>query len=126
MIVIDTDVLIEIIEKRSEKGQQAFTDIKQSGEDVAITAITFHETFYGLLKFGKKKMKYLDSLETIPFDQKDAGLAAQLELQAEKQGRPLSRTDAMIAAITINNNAKLFTFNRKHFSKIPSLTLFPD
>jgi predicted nucleic acid-binding protein len=47
-------------------------------------------------------------------------------LEAEKAGKPLDRTDAMVAAIAINNNAVLFTFNLRHFEflKNQGLKLF--
>jgi len=54
---------------------------------------------------------------------KDAQLAARIELEMEKRGRPIRRTDAMIAAITINNGAKLYTFNLKRFKPIEALGL---
>jgi len=124
MIIIDTDVLIEIFDKRSQKGNQAFEKIEQSGEHIAITSLSLHEIQYGLHKFGKKKIPSVEKLETIDFCKEDAVLSAQLELNAEQKGTPLSRIDAMIAAIVINRKAKLFTFNQKHFQSIPKLSLF--
>jgi len=38
MIVIDTDVLIEIFDKKSGKADQALRKILQGGEDISITA----------------------------------------------------------------------------------------
>ena len=124
MIIVDTDVLIEIFDKGSEKGTNAFNKIESSGEDIAITSLSLHEIIYGLYKFGKKRTPSVEKLETIEFCKEDAVLSAKIELEAEQKGRPLSRIDAMIAAITINRKAKLFTFNQKHFQKIPKLSLF--
>ena len=42
-------------------------------------------------------------------------LAADLELVTEAKGKKIARIDAMVAAITINSNARLFTNNKKHF-----------
>lgn len=124
MIIIDTDVLIEIFDKRSQKGNQAFEKIEQSGENIAITSLSLHEIQYGLYKFGKKKIPSLDKLDIIDFCKEDAMLSAQIELNAEKKGALVSRIDAMIAAIVINRKAKLFTFNQKHFQSIPTLSIF--
>jgi predicted nucleic acid-binding protein len=41
----------------------------------------------------------------------------------QKKWEPVCRTDAMIAAITINNNAKLYTFNLRHFEALQDLGL---
>ena len=124
MIVVDTDVLIEIFDKKSIKGDIALKKIEESGEDIAITSINLHEILYGLHKYGKKKIKGLEQLETIEFNHDDAILSSKLELESERKGQKASRIDAMIAAITINRNAKLFTFNDKHFQMFNKLSLF--
>ena len=51
-------------------------------------------------------------------------LSAKIENDLEKKGRPNTRIDTMIAAIAINNNAKIFTFNKKHFKEIKKVVLF--
>ena len=124
MIIIDTDVLIEIFDKGSKKGTDALEKIESSGEDIAITSLSLHEILYGLYKFGKKKIPSVEKLETIDFCKEDAILSAKIELDAEQKGCTLSRIDAMIAAIVINRKAKLFTFNQKHFQSIPKVSLF--
>ena len=40
MIVLDSDVLIEILNKKSEQGFKAFKHIMDSGEDICTTAIS--------------------------------------------------------------------------------------
>lgn len=54
MIILDTDVLIEILDRKSEKGDEILQRIRQSREDVAITAINLHEILYGLWKFDRR------------------------------------------------------------------------
>jgi len=124
MIIIDTDVLIEIFDKGSQKGTNAFQKIEQSGEDVAITSLSLHEILYGFYKYGKKKIPAVEKLETIGFTKEDAMLSANIEWDTEQKGCFVSRIDAMIAAMAINRKAKLFTFNQKHFRTVSELTLF--
>lgn len=124
MIIIDTDVLIEIFDKKSTKGDEAVNIIESSGEDIAITSINLDEILYGLYKSGKKKIIGLEQIQTIEFSREDAELAAKLELQAEKEGQIIHRTDSMIAAIAINRKAKLFTYNQRHYQNIKQLSLF--
>ncbi|MBS7288660.1 MAG: hypothetical protein KIH01_07960 [Candidatus Freyarchaeota archaeon] len=50
-------------------------------------------------------------------------LAAKLELEAERKGAPVRRTDAIIVAIAINGNAKLFTLDTEHFKPLEALGL---
>ena len=110
MIIIDTDVLIEISDKRSKKGDQIYQKILTSEDDVAITSITMYEALYGLMKY-KKPFQHLFSFHVYEFSNEDAQQAARLELNLEKKGKKIKRTDIMIASTTINNGASLYTFD---------------
>ncbi|MBN2065616.1 MAG: type II toxin-antitoxin system VapC family toxin [Candidatus Thermoplasmatota archaeon] len=123
MIIVDSDVLIEIFDKGSKKGETALEKLERSGEDVAITSLNLHEILYGHYKIGKK-IKDIFQIETIEFNKKDAELSAKLETEAEKKGMTISRIDTMIAAIAINRNAKIYTFNKKHFQNFKQIQLF--
>lgn len=117
MIILDTDILIEIIDKRSDKGDEALKRILERGEGISITAINLHEILYGLQKYARSVKEVL-LLPVIDFTKKDAELSARLELEMEKKGTSIRRTDAMIAAIAINHNAALYTLNLKHFQPL--------
>lgn len=122
MMVIDTDVLIEIFDKKSEKGDETLKKILESDENISITAINLHEILYGLQKYAKPVKEVLQ-LPVLNYTKKDASLAAKIELEMEKTGTAIRRTDAMIAAITINNGASLYTFYLKHFKPLEALGL---
>ncbi len=122
MIVIDTDVLIEIFDKKSKKGEKAFKKIIESGEDIKITAVNLHEILYGLQKYAKPVKEVL-RLPVLSYAKRDASLAAELELDAERRGAPVRRTDAMIAAMAMNSGAKLYTLDSKHFRPFEPLGL---
>jgi tRNA(fMet)-specific endonuclease VapC len=126
MITIGTDVLIEILDKKSEKGDEALKQILQSGEEISTTVINIHEILYGLHKYGKPAKEIL-LLPVLNYVKKDAMLSSKIELEAEKRGNPIRRTDAMIAAITMNNGTILYAFDLKHFNplKAVGLKLFP-
>ena len=122
MIVLDTDVLIEIFDKKSEKGDEALKKILESGEDISITAINLHEILYGLRKYARP-MKEVLQLPVLSYTRDDASLSAKIELEAESRGVPIRRTDAMIAAIAINRGASLYTLDLKHFQSLRTLGL---
>ena len=115
MIVLDTDVLIEIFDRRSARGDEALRKLIERSEDVATTVINLHEILYGLEKYAKPVRDVL-LLPIIDYTKRDAQLSAELELKAESLGAPVRRTDAMIAAIVLNRGASLYTFDLKHFS----------
>jgi tRNA(fMet)-specific endonuclease VapC len=123
MIIVDTDILIEIFDKNSEKGNLALKKLESSGEDIAITSITLHEILFGHYKHNKK-VKDILQINTIEFNKNDSELSAKIEYDLEKKGELITRTDTMIAAIALNRKAKIYTFNKKHFQKIKQLTLF--
>jgi tRNA(fMet)-specific endonuclease VapC len=122
LIAIDSDVLIEILDKKSLKGDIALKQITESKEEAATTVISLHEVLYGLHKYGKP-IKELLLLPILSYTKKDAVLSSKIEFEVEKKGKTACRTDAMIAAITINNGAKLYTFNLKHFEAFQDLGL---
>ena len=122
MIVLDTDVLIEVFDKKSEKGDEALKKILESGEDISITAINLHEILYGLRKYARPVKEVLQ-LPVLSYTRDDASLSAKIELEAESRGVPVRRTDAMIAAIAINRGASLYTLDLKHFQSLRTLGL---
>jgi len=126
LIIIDSDVLIELLDRKSQKGEQALKQTIESNEEEATTVISLHEVLYGLHKYGKPVQELL-LLPILSYNKKDAVLSSKIEFEAEKKGNPVCRTDAMIAAITINNNAKLYTFNLRHFKALQDrgLELYP-
>jgi len=76
MIIIDTDVLIEIFDRKSEKGDEALKKLIESGEKKSITAITLHEILYGLQKYAKPVKEVLQ-LPVLDYTKDDAVLAAK-------------------------------------------------
>jgi len=122
MIVLDTDVLIEIFDRTSKRGDEALKKILEIGESISITAINLHEIMYGLQKYAKPVKEVLQ-LPVLSYTKNDATLSAKIELETESRGAPIRRTDAMIAAITINNKATLYTFDLKHFQPLKALGL---
>lgn len=127
MMVLDTDILIEVFDKRSIRGDEALNKILASGEDIAITSISLHEILYGLWKYAKPVREVL-LLPVLEYTRRDAELSAEMELKAEQMGTPIRRTDAMIAAMTLNRGGVLYTFDLRHFTPLKSfgLKLYPE
>ena len=103
-------MLIEISDKRSKKGDHIYQKILSSGDDVAITSITMYEALYELMKYTKP-FQHLFSFHVYEFSNEDAQQAARLELNLEKKGKKIKRTDIMIASTVINKGASLYTFD---------------
>ncbi len=125
MILVDTDVLIEIFDKNSKKGDNALRRIESVGEDITLTSINLHEILFGLYKYAdNNKIDKIKLLDVVDFTKDDAALSAKLEVKAEEKGKKVPRFDTMIAAVAINRGFKLFTFNKEHFEGFENLVLF--
>ena len=120
-IILDTDVLIEISDKTSVKGEQAYQKILSRADNIAITSITFYEILYGLLKY-KKSIQHLLSLPVYDFNKLSAEQAAKFEIDLDKQGKKIKRTDIMIASIVVINEGILCTFDND-FKELKDLGL---
>lgn len=125
MILIDTDVLIEILDENSKKGDAALKKIEDAGEDIALTSLNLHEILFGLYKYASNsKIEKILVFDVTDFTKDDAVLSAKLEAKAEKKGDKVPRFEAMIAAIAINRGLKLFTFNKKYFEVFEDIVMF--
>jgi predicted nucleic acid-binding protein len=117
MIVLDSDVLIDTLNPNSKRGIEIFNRVLASGQEIYTTVINLHEVAFGLHKRGKP-INDLLQFSVLDFTREDAIFSSELELTLERIGKPIMRTDTMVAAIAINNNAALCTFNAKHFEPL--------
>jgi predicted nucleic acid-binding protein len=125
LILVDTDVLIEILDENSKKGDAALKTIEEAREDITLTSLNLHEILYGLYKYADNpKIEKILMFDIVDFTKEDANLSAKLEVKAERKGNKTPRFDTMIAAVAINRGLKLFTFNKKHFKEFEELVLF--
>ena len=101
MIVLDTDVLIKILNKKSLQGQEIYEKLEKNGGHFGITSITLYETLYFFLK---KKMKTppIHLLQVCGFSKQDAQKAADLEIELEGRGVKAMATVLIISSIVIN------------------------
>jgi predicted nucleic acid-binding protein len=63
------------------------------------------------MKF-KKPFDYLSLFHVYEFNKEDAKQAAHLDLELEKKGKRIKKTDIIIASTTINRGASLCTFDQ--------------
>ena len=122
MILLDSDVLIEILDKKSLRGDRALRAILDSKENICTTSLNIHEVLYGLRKYAKPIEDILQ-LPALKFTKEDARLSSEIELEMERKGTSIRRMDAMIGAIAISNASILFTLDRRHFEPLTTFGL---
>ena len=126
MILVDTNVLSELMRPKPDKHVLDWMD-DLLGSDIGLTAISAAEILYGIgsLPEGRKKHRLLDAATTMfeeyfagrifAFDQLAAIEYADIVLQRDRIGSPISMPDAQIAAICRVSSAGLATRNTKDF-----------
>ncbi len=121
MILLDTDVIIEVLDKKSDKGQALLLKIIESGEGYCTSSVNMHEVLYGIEKYSKDPHLVLQ-IPTLGYSKNDSELSAALELNAERKGKAVPRMDAIVASIAINNGCSLYTLD-EHFEVFTDLGL---
>ncbi|MHB1959982.1 MAG: PIN domain-containing protein [Acidobacteriaceae bacterium] len=126
MIVLDTNVLSELMRPNPTLSVIRWMG-QHPGPQMAVTAITEAEIFYGieLLPQGKRKNRLLSMAEamfavdlggrTLPFDGESARLYAKIASARRTNGKPISVPDAQIAAIVLAHKGVLATRNTMDF-----------
>lgn len=102
----------------------------QPAEEVAVTAITAAEVFHGIRRLpeGSRKSALEAAAEAmfdeefaariLPFDRAAARHYADIVVQRESRGRPISMADAQIAALARHHAAALATRNVRDFEEL--------
>jgi toxin FitB len=126
MTILDTNVASEIMRMRPDL-QVLRWMATQNSEDLHITCITMAEILYGieLLQTGKRQetlrtgaeklFQLLFAGRILSFETEAAQIFSLLASSRYKQGRPISKLDAQIAAIARANGATLATRNTRDF-----------
>jgi tRNA(fMet)-specific endonuclease VapC len=122
LIVLDTDVLIDILDKGSTRGDETMAKIESTEDEVWTTALNLHEVLYGCLK-SSRPIDLLLSLDALPFSLEDAKLSSRIESGLEKKGAMVRRMDTMIAATVINHGGKICTYDLRHFERMEEFGL---
>jgi tRNA(fMet)-specific endonuclease VapC len=113
LILLDTDVIIEVLDKKSDKGKALMLRVIESGEEYCTSSVNMHEVLYDIEKYSKDSHSVLQ-IPTLGYNKNDSELSAVLELSTERKGRSVPRMDAIVASIAINNGCSLYTLD-DHF-----------
>jgi tRNA(fMet)-specific endonuclease VapC len=123
MIVADTDVLIDFLEGR-QPGAQAVAAALAAGH-LQTTAINCFELLCGARQARQRRAVHtlLDSIPALEVDRNAAQKAAETRLELDRTGMTIGMADSLIAGIVLLHGATLLTRNRRHFERVPLLSL---
>ena len=126
MYLLDTNVCIYIIQKRSTALIDKFKAAKLAGK-MGISAITYAELQYGISKSKRKSenqmalAQFLLPLTTWEFSEKAGAIFGEVKASLETKGKIIGPYDMSIAAHAMSLNATLITNNERKFRRIDRL-----
>ena len=136
MLILDTNVLSELMRPKPDTHVLSWART-QSREEVFTTAINEAEMLYGLeiLPRGKRRDELMAAMQAtfyrdmaghiLAFDSDAARIYAGIAASRRKHGKPISYSDAQIAAIVQSHGATLASRNVSDFADCGIRTFDP-
>ena len=129
MILLDTNVISEVMQRRPEPAVLAWLDA-QDADSIWISSITLFEARFGLgaMPDGRRKFDLQQAFEDLvaedlayriaAFDSAAAQSTAELAAFRKREGRPVDIRDTFIAGIALSHGATIATRNVRHFEDL--------
>lgn len=115
MILVDSDVLIEVTRGRAAKILAIWEELSGTAEPIACSPVTIAELWHGARAHEQEALTRLfHALACLPIDHA-VGRQAGEYLSRYHRSHHLLLGDALIAATASVHGAVLWTMNRKHF-----------
>jgi tRNA(fMet)-specific endonuclease VapC len=114
-------------------GRQEAHDLLESlrGEGLSISLITYGEIYDGIY-FGRDPLRYeaifrrfLQIVPVLGLNEEIIERFARIRGHLRATGQIIGDFDILIGATAIHHGLPLVTGNRRHFERIPGLTLYP-
>ena len=122
-VLIDSDIVIEVLRARDQAILAQWSLLAGSHTPILVSPITFAEVGAGALPHEIQIIsRFFAPLTCVAIDQKIGQLAGEYLRQYSKS-HSLQIADALIAASAAQNQAALWTRNRKHYP-MPDLTFY--
>jgi len=108
---LETTFLVDFL-RGKEHSIQKYKEIREY--PLLTTSIVAWEILRGPKIAGRVKeysdaVRFLERLTVLPFTASSARIAANIEFELKEKGRQMNLIDVLIAAVAIENNAKLVT-----------------
>jgi tRNA(fMet)-specific endonuclease VapC len=128
MICLDTNVVINVINRRNPLVRARLGEQIRSGAAIILPVIALFEMRYGNAKSDRRAeserllMEFLASgIAVAPFEPEDASHAGEIRAYLEGLGTPIGHYDYLIAAQARRRDATLVTANSREFERVPGL-----
>ena len=127
MYMLDTDICIYVLKKRSDKLRHKFKVTK----NICISSVTYGELCFGI-ENGDNSMKearwkelnlFTQRLFIEPWDENAAKHYGFIRALLRKQGTPIGNNDLLIAAHARSLDSVMVTNNIREFERVPDLII---
>lgn len=123
MIVLDTDVMIDLLVKR-EPTTGFLEDLQDQGEGLATTSVGAGELLRGAHDDAEaldKALTMLRALAEVPVGPRAARRYGEVMHALDRAGTRIPTADGLIAAAVLEAGAQLVTRNVRHFDRVAGL-----
>ncbi len=128
-LVLDTDVC-SFFFKRDSRAEQYRPHLVGHTPCLSFQTVAELYQWAEINNWGQKRRAKLDqwlpTFVILPYDNETALAWAKIRAERRKQGRPISATDAWIAASALRYNCPLITHNVADYLHIANLTLITE
>ena len=128
MILLDTNIVIALINRRNAKIRERFETQMALRTEIALPAICLFEMRSGHAKSSRRAQsdQQLNDLlargvAVAPFEAEDASHAGEIRAVLEARRTPIGAYDILIAAQARRRGATLITANTREFERVPGL-----
>jgi tRNA(fMet)-specific endonuclease VapC len=123
-ILLDTDVCIHALKKRSRSLLEKFS---ANDGTMAISDVTLFELYYGAERYENPQQRlaviesFASRLDVLPFDSRAARHAGEIRSALERTGQMIGAYDVMIAGVARSQGLVLATNNIREFQRVEGL-----
>lgn len=127
MILLDTDICIDIIRRRDTSIIDQI--LAESDSSLAISAITLAKMEYGAANSLDPERNHLavslfaSAFEIVPFDSRHSRIYGEIRTYLSRKGMMIGPHDLQIAAQALSEAMTLMTRNSREFGRVPGLVL---
>jgi predicted nucleic acid-binding protein len=115
IVLADSDIVIEVMRGRNESVLDRWKELVESRTLVFYTPATAAEIWAGAFSHEHEATTaFFESIECLPIDGAIGRLAGSY-LKQFRKSHGLELADALIAASAVQNDAALWTRNKKHY-----------
>jgi predicted nucleic acid-binding protein len=113
LIFIHADALLQILDKKSNKGQEILEKLEKSKDDFAITSITLYDVQSFLIERAIDIPHPVDLLQVYGFAKEDAKKAIELKCALKKKSIEIYSSDLQVSSIVMNKGGTLCTMDNR-------------